>query len=84
MDFLNEEKILEVKMLNKNEYIMIKTSKKFFVVKIDEDKYEIEKIKEIENNKENIENKFFDFNDKIFNIEINSVKNEINAINTLL
>ena len=54
MDFLNEEKILEVKMLKKNEYIMIKTSKKFFVVKIDEDKYEIEKIKEIENNKENI------------------------------
>ena len=84
MDFLNEEKILEVKMLNKNEYIMIKTSKKFFVVKIDEDKYEIEKIKEIVNNKENIENKFFDFNDKIFDIEINSVKNEINAINTLL
>ena len=84
MDFLNEEKILEVKMLKKNEYIMIKASKKFFVVKIDEDKYEIEKIKEIENNKENIENKFFDFNDKIFNIEINSVKNEINAINTLL
>ena len=84
MDFLNEEKILEVKMLKKNEYIMIKTSKKFFVVKINEDKYEIEKIKEIENNKENIENKFFDFNDKIFNIEINSVKNEINAINTLL
>ena len=84
MDFLNEEKILEVKMLNKNEYIMIKTSKKFFAVKIDEDKYEIEKIKEIENNKENIENKFLDFNDKIFNIEINSVKNEINAINTLL
>lgn len=84
MDFLNEEKILEVKMLKKNEYIMIKTSKKIFVVKINEDKYEIEKIKEIENNKENIENKFFDFNDKIFNIEINSVKNEINAINTLL
>lgn len=84
MDFLNEEKILEVKMLKKNEYIMIKTSKKFFVVKLNEDKYEIEKIKEIENNKENIENKFFDFNDKIFNIEINSVKNEINAINTLL
>ena len=83
MDFLNEEKILEVKMLKKNEYIMIKTSKKFFVVKINEDKYEIEKIKEIENNKENIENKFFDFNDKIFNIEINSAKNEINAINTL-
>ena len=84
MDFLNEDKILEVKMLKKNEYIMIKTSKKFFMVKINEDKYEIEKIKEIENNKENIENKFFDFNDKIFNIEINSVKNEINAINTLL
>ena len=84
MDFLNEEKILEVKMLKKNEYIMIKTSKKFFVVKINEDKYEIEKIKEIENNKENIENKFFDFNDKIFNIEINSAKNEINSINTLV
>ena len=84
MDFLNEEKILEVKMLKKNEYIMIKTSKKFFAVKINEDKYEIEKIKEIVNNKENIENKFFDFNDKIFDIEINSVKNEINAINTLL
>ena len=84
MEFLNGEKILEVKMLNKNEYIVIKTRKKFFVVRINDNKYEIEKIKEIENNKEKIENKFFDLNGKIFNIEINQEKNEINAINTLL
>ena len=84
MDFLNGEKIMEVKMLNKNEYIVIKTSKKFFVIKINDTKYEIEKIKEIENNKENIENKFFDLNGKIYYIEINQEKNEINAINTLL
>ena len=84
MDFLDGEKIIEVKTLNKNEYVIIKTSKKFFVIRINDTKYEIEKIKEINNEEGKIENKFFDFNGNIFHIEINPEKNEINSIKTIL
>ena len=84
MDFLDGEKIIEVKTLNKNEYVIIKTSKKFFVIRINDTKYEIEKIKEINNKEGKIENKFFDFNGNIFHIEINPENNEINSIKTIL
>ena len=88
MDFLKNEKIIEVKTLNKNEYVIIKTEKKIFVIKIFDDEYKAEKIKELDNIKENddkekIENKFFDFNGIIYMIEINLDKNKINAINTI-
>ena len=48
----------------------------------------LKKIKELDNIKENddkekIENKFFDFNGIIYMIEINLDKNKINAINTI-
>ena len=88
LSFLSDEKIVEVKTLNKNEYVIIKTCKKFFVVKINDDKYEIEIIKEIENNeedssnnnKEKIFNKFFDYNDKIYHVEIYLENNKIKGI----
>ena len=88
MDFLKNEKIIEVKTLNKNEYFIIKTDKKIYLVKIFDDEYKAEKIKELDNIKENddkekIENKFFDFNGIIYMIEINLDKNKINAINTI-
>ena len=58
------------------------------MVKIFDDEYKAEKIKELDNIKENddkekIENKFFDFNGIIYMIEINLDKNKINAINTI-
>ena len=84
MDFLDGERIIEVKTLDKNEYVIIKTSKKFFVIRINDTKYEIEKIKEINNEEGKIVNKFFDFNGNIFHIEINPEKNEINSIKTIL
>ena len=72
----------------KNEYVIIKTDKKIYVVKIFDVEYKAEKIKELDNIKENddkekIENKFFDFNGIIYMIEINLDKNKINAINTI-
>ena len=88
MDFLKNEKIIEVKTLNKNEYVIIKTDKKIYLVKIFDDEYKAEKIKELDNIKENddkekIENKFFDFDGIIYMIEINLDKNKINPINTI-
>ena len=87
LSFLDKEKIMEVKTLNKNECVIIKTEKKFFVVKIDGDKYEIEKVKEIDNNGisngEKIENKFFDYNGKIYHIEICLNNYKIKAINDI-
>ena len=90
LDFLNDEKIIEVKTLNKNEYIIIKTEKKIFIVKIDDNKYEIEKIKEIyyfeknKEKKEKIENKFFDYNGNIYQVEINLENDTIKEINTII
>ena len=87
LSFLDKEKIMEVKTLNKNEYVIIKTDKKFFVVKIDGDKYEIEKVKEIDNNgisnEEKIENKFLEFNGKIYQVEICLNNYKIKAINDI-
>ena len=87
LSFLDKEKIVKVKTLNKNEYVIIKTEKKFFVVKIDGDKYEIEKVKEIDNNgilnEEKIENKFLEFNGKIYQVEICLNNYKIKAINDI-
>ena len=87
LSFLDKEKIIEVKTLNKNENVIIKTEKKYFVVKIGGDKYEIEKVKEIDNNvlssEEKIENKFFEYNEKIYHIEIYLNNYKIKAINNI-
>ena len=87
LSFLDKEKIIEVKTLNKNENVIIKTEKKYFVVKIGGDKYDIEKVKEIDNNvissEEKIENKFFEYNEKIYHIEIYLNNYKIKAINNI-
>ena len=83
LDFLNDDKIIEAKILNKNEYILIKTNKKFFLMKIDDEKYNIEKIKEIEGIEGKIENKFFDYDGNIYKVELNLEKNNINSINII-
>ena len=89
MTFLKDEKIIEVKTLNKNEYILIKTNKKYFLIKIDDIKFNIEKIKEIDiieenNNKGKIENKFFEYNDKIYQVSFDIDNNQIKAINNII
>ena len=83
LDFLNNDKIIEFKIFNKNEYILIKTNKKFILIKIDDNKYKIEKIKEIENIEGKIENKFFDYDENIYKVEINLEKHNINSINII-
>lgn len=87
LDFLNKEKIKEIKTLNKNEYMIIKTEKKIYLVRIDDTKYEIEKIKEIETfgkDKEKFENKIFDYNGNIYQVEIHSENDKIKSINEFL
>ena len=68
--------------------LLLKLKKKIFVIKIFDDEYKAEKIKELDiikenDDKEKIENKFFDFNGIIYMIEINLDKNKINAINNI-
>ena len=83
--FLNKEKIVEVKTLNKNEYVIIETDKNIFVIKIDDNKYEIEKVKEIDIRevKDKIENKFFEYNERIYQIEIHIDNYKIKSINNI-
>ena len=90
LTFLNGEKIIEVKTLNKNEYILLKTNKKYFLIKIDDTKFNIEKIKEIDiisennNNKEKLESKFFENNCKIYQVLFDLDNNKIKEINDII
>jgi len=90
LTFLNGEKIIEVKTLNKNEYILLKTNKKHFLIKIDDTKFNIEKIKEMDiisennNNKEKIESKFFENNCKIYQVLFDLDNNKIKEINDII
>ena len=89
LKFLNGEKIIEVKTLNKNEYILLKTNKKHFLIKIDDTKFNIEKIKEIDiisenNNKEKLESKFFENNCKIYQVLFDLDNNKIKEINDII
>ena len=89
LKFLNGDKIIEVKTLNKNGYIIIKTNKKYFLIKIDDTKFNIEKIKEIDiisenNNKENSESKFFENNSKIYQVLFDLDNNKIKEINDII
>ena len=89
LTFLNGDKIIEVKTLNKNEYILLKTNKKHFLIKIDDTKFNIEKIKEIDiisenNNKENSESKFFENNSKIYQVLFDLDNNKIKEINDII
>ena len=90
LTFLNGDKIIEVKTLNKNEYILLKTNKKYFLIKIDDTKFNIEKIKEIDiisennNNKEKLESKFFENNCKIYQVLFDLDNNKIKEINDII
>ena len=89
LTFLNGDKIIEVKTLNKNEYILLKTNKKHFLIKIDDTKFNIEKIKEIDiisenNNKEKSESKFFENNSKIYQVLFDLDNNKIKEINDII
>ena len=90
LTFLNGDKIIEVKTLNKNEYILLKTNKKHFLIKIDDTKFNIEKIKEIDiisennNNKEKLESKFFENNCKIYQVLFDLDNNKIKEINDII
>ena len=89
LTFLNGDKIIEVKTLNKNEYILLKTNKKYFLIKIDDTKFNIEKIKEIDiisenNNKEKLESKFFENNSKIYQVLFDLDNNKIKEINDII
>jgi hypothetical protein len=90
LTFLNGEKIIEVKTLNKNEYILLKTNKKYFLIKIDDTKFNIEKIKEMDiisennNNKEKLESKFFENNCKIYQVLFDLDNNKIKEINDII
>ena len=90
LTFLNGDKIIEVKTLNKNEYILLKTNKKYFLIKIDDTKFNIEKIKEMDiisennNNKEKLESKFFENNCKIYQVLFDLDNNKIKEINDII
>ena len=99
MDFLiNGEKILEVKCLNKNEILMMKTDKKIILLKINDEKYEINMIKEIEKEKnkdnnngdkenkieEKLEDKFFDYEGNTHHLLLNTDDHTIQKINLII
>ena len=55
------------------------------MIKIDDNKYEIEKVKEIDISevKDKIENKFFEYNEHIYQIEIYINNYKIKSINNI-
>jgi hypothetical protein len=92
LDFTeNDEKIVDVKMINKNNNIVLLTNKKIILLAIDDNKYIIEKIKEInlkdlikEENIDKYDSKFFDFEGKVYHLCINHEDNKIIKINSIL
>ena len=92
MDFIeNDDKIMNVKMVNKNNNIILLTEKKVILLEIDDIGYNIKKVKEInlkdlikDEKIENYGNKFFDYEGKIFHLCINKEDNKIIKINSIL
>lgn len=85
LDFIgNDEKILDYKMVNKNNNLILLTDKKVFILEINDIDYNIKKIKEIEINEEKFDSKFFDYEGKIFHLYINKDDNKIIKINTII
>ena len=92
LDFIeNDEQIVDVKMINKNNNIVLLTNKKIILLVIDDNKYIIEKIKEInlknlikEENMDKYDSKFFDFEGKVYHLCINQEDNKIIKINSIL
>lgn len=92
MDFIeNDEKIMNYKLVNKNNNIIISTDKKVIVLEIDDIKYNMKKIKEIqlkdlfkEEEIEKYDSTFFDYNGKIYHLCINQDDNKIIKINPII
>ena len=95
LDFIgNDEKIVNIKMVNKNNNFVILTDKKVVLLDVDDIEYNINKLKEIElkdlikEEKENFEiydSKFFDYEGKVFHLYINNEDdNNIIKINSIL
>ena len=78
LDFIeNDENIFDVKMVNKNNNIVILTDKKVVLLDIDDTKYNINKLKEIDlkvligeekGNFEKYDSKFFDYEGKVYHL----------------
>ena len=92
MDFIeNDDKIMNVKMVNKNNNIILLTEKKVILLEVDDIGYNIKKVKEInlkdlikDEKIENYQNKFFDYEGKLFHLCINKEDNKIININSIL
>ena len=93
LDFIeNDDKIMEVKMVNKNNNIILLTEKKVILLEVDDIGYNIKKVKEInlkdlivkDEKIENYDNKFLDYEGKIFHLFINKEDNKIIKINSIL
>lgn len=92
LDFIeNDEQIVDVKMINKNNNMILLTNKKVILLDIDDSKYKIEKIKEIslkdlikEENMEKFDSKFFDYKEKVYHLYINHEDNKNIKINSIL
>ena len=91
------DKIVEVKTLNENEILIIKSLEKISIIKIDYEKYDINIIKEIGNKQnkkdnndnknkieKNIKDKFFDYEGNVYHLVINSDDNTIKEINLII
>ena len=91
LDFIeNDENILDIKMINKNNNMVLLTEKKIVILEIDDISYNVKKIKEImitdlikDEKIEKFDCKFFEYKGKIFNLLISLDNNKIIKINSI-
>ena len=91
IDFIeDDENIVNIKMVNKNNNIILLTNKKVIILEVDHINNNIKNIKEIklkdlikEEKIEKYESKFFDYEDKIYHLYINHENNKIIKINVI-
>ena len=88
--FENNEKIINIKMVNKNNNMILLTNKKVVILEVDDISYNIKKIKEIllkdliqEEKIEKFDSKFFDYEGKIFHLYIYQENNKIIKYNLI-
>ena len=91
IDFIeDDEKIVNIKMVNKNNNMVLLTNKKMVILEVDHISYNITTIKEIklkdliqEEKIEKYESKFFDCEGKIYHLYINNENKKIIKINLI-
>ena len=86
----DEENMLSVKMINKNNNLVLITNKKIVILEIDDIAYNVKTVKEIlltelieEEKIEKCDFKFFDYKGKVFNLIINLDNHEIIKISSI-